>query len=300
VTLRQLVADALARPLPAAVTEAAERLAGIEPKAMAILFYGSNLRSGTLDGVLDFYVLTGGVGERGLWPRVGYHEVAVADGRVARIKVATVTLEMFARAAAGRTLDTTVWARFVQPAAIAWIADAEAGTAVRAAVRDAAITAARFAALLGPERGSPADYWRALFRNTYRTELRVEAPGREDAILAHDPAWYDALLPLAWDAGGVSYRADAGALTPVMASVERSRLVAAWSLRRRAGRPLNALRLIRAAFTFDGAARYGLWKVERHTGVRVALTPWRERHPILAAPGVLWRVWRARGRVRAG
>jgi len=26
----------------------------------------------------------------------------------------------------------------------------------------------------------------------------------------------------------------------------------------------------------------------------VTLSPWAERHPILAAPGVLWRVWRAR------
>ena len=30
------------------------------------------------------------------------------------------------------------------------------------------------------------------------------------------------------------------------------------------------------------------------TGVTVAVTPWRERHPILTAPGVLWRVWRQR------
>jgi hypothetical protein len=51
---------------------------------------------------------------------------------------------------------------------------------------------------------------------------------------------------------------------------------------------------VRAAFTFEGAARYGVWKVERHTGVAVPLTPWREKHPILAAPGVFWRVWRAR------
>jgi hypothetical protein len=60
------------------------------------------------------------------------------------------------------------------------------------------------------------------------------------------------------------------------------------------GKPLNALRLIKAAFTFEGAARYALWKIERHSGLRLALTPWRERHPILAAPGVLLRLWQAR------
>jgi hypothetical protein len=60
------------------------------------------------------------------------------------------------------------------------------------------------------------------------------------------------------------------------------------------GKPLNVLRLVKASTTFDGAARYAAWKVERHTGVPVALTPWREKHPVLAAPAVLWRVWRAR------
>ena len=62
------------------------------------------------------------------------------------------------------------------------------------------------------------------------------------------------------------------------------------------GRPLNVARLLKAAFTFEGAARYAAWKIERHTGVPVAVTPWRERHPILAAPGVLWRVARERRR----
>ncbi len=64
--------------------------------------------------------------------------------------------------------------------------------------------------------------------------------------------------------------------------------------RRRFGKPLNLARLLRATATFDGAARYAAWKVERHTGVAVEVTPWREKHPVLAAPGVLWRV-RARG-----
>ena len=64
------------------------------------------------------------------------------------------------------------------------------------------------------------------------------------------------------------------------------------------GKLLNIARLVRAAGTFEGAARYAAWKVERHTGVTVELTPWRERHPVLAAPGVLWRVWRERKAAR--
>jgi hypothetical protein len=81
---------------------------------------------------------------------------------------------------------------------------------------------------------------------------------------------------------------------PALSDADRKRLQAAWRLRRRVGRPLNYARLVKAAFTFDGAARYAAWKIERHTGMPVALTPWRERHPLLAAPGVLWRLWRQR------
>ncbi|HZZ36995.1 MAG TPA: hypothetical protein VFE03_14830, partial [Caulobacteraceae bacterium] len=35
----------------------------------------------------------------------------------------------------------------------------------------------------------------------------------------------------------------------------------------------------------DGAARYAAYKIERHTGIEIAVTPFRERHPFLAAPG---------------
>ena len=67
-----------------------------------------------------------------------------------------------------------------------------------------------------------------------------------------------------------------------------------WARRRRLGKPINLLRLVRAASTFEGASRYAAWKIERHTGVPVEITPWRERHPVLAAPGVLFSVWRRR------
>jgi hypothetical protein len=79
-----------------------------------------------------------------------------------------------------------------------------------------------------------------------------------------------------------------------MPASEAVRWRAKWARRRRLGKPLNVVRLVRAAFTFDGAAKYGAWKIERHTGIAVAMTPWRERHPILAAPGIFYRVWRAR------
>lgn len=294
--LQRFIAVELAQPVDADIAAAARQLAD-RLGGEAVLFYGSILRTGDLSGVLDFYVLgteaKSGFAGRHLWPDVSYHERDIG-GRTLRAKVAAMPLDTFERAAAGQTFDTTIWARFVQPSALIWARSETVAARVVAAVAAAAETAAAFAALHGPRSGQADAYWRALFRATYATEFRVERPGREDQILAHARQRYRHLLPLAWASNGLGFRADGDVLTPDLRADERRRLAHAWTRRRRLGKPLNLARLVKAAGTFDGAARYGLWKVERHTGVKVPLTPWRERHPILAAPSVLFRVWRAR------
>ncbi len=293
ITLGDVVRRQLHVPTIAAVRDVAATLAKGSGQTAAVLFYGSNLRTGATEGVLDFYVLTAGPPERGMWPTVSYREFDL-HGETLRAKIATMRLATFAKAAAAQTLDTTIWTRFVQPSALVWVRDPQTATQVAAAIGDAAKSAARFAAALGPKTGTADDYWRALFRQTYAAELRVERKGREGQILGFDPGRYAELLPLAWTADGIAYRDDAGLLKPELAPAHRRALLQAWAHRRRAGKPINVARLVRAAFTFEGAARYGIWKVERHTGVSVPLTQWREKHPILAAPGVFWRVWRAR------
>ncbi|MEG8025128.1 hypothetical protein QP162_13165 [Sphingomonas aurantiaca] len=293
ITLGDVVRRQLHVPTIAAVRDVASVLAAGSADTLAVLFYGSNLRTGLIEGVLDFYVLTAGPPERGMWPTVSYREFA-HHGETVRAKIATMRLATFAKAAAARTLDTTIWTRFVQPSALVWVREPAIASQVAAAIGDAARSAARFAAALGPASGTADTYWRALFRQTYAAELRVERKGREGQILGFDPARYDELLPLAWTADGIAFRDEAGVLRPDLPPARRAALQQAWARRRRAGKPINIARLVRAAFTFEGAARYGLWKVERHTGVAVPLTPWREKHPILAAPGVFWRVWRAR------
>ena len=291
-SLAERIQTSLSAPVDPAVGAFAAHL-GEAAGALAVLFYGSNLRTGSLDGVLDFYVLLPGPVETGLWPRVSYHE-REHEGRTLRAKAATMTLATFAAAASGETLDTTIWARFVQPSALAWVRDPQQSDAVGDALAAAAITAARFAVALGPPAGTADEYWRALFRATYRAEFRVEKPGRENDILGVNQAHFAGLLPVALDAAGIACARDGDTLRPKLNPALRGALRRAWARRARLGKPYNLIRLLRASTTFDGAARYAAWKIERHTGVPVVLTPWRERHPVLAAPGVLWRVWRAR------
>lgn len=286
------IAAALERQPDPAVSSFAERLAQ-EAGALAVLFYGSNLRTGSLEGVLDFYVLLPGGVETGVWPRVSYREWD-HGGQVLRAKIATMQIGTFAAAAAGDLIDTTIWARFVQPSTLAWCRDGAARQVVEQAIGAAAQTAARLAAALGPDQGEEWDYWRALFRATYQAELRVEPPGREDSILQLNAAHFSGLLPEALAAVGVPFTRQGDRLRVAMPAEQRRIVLRWWGKRRRLGKLLNVRRLLRATATFDGAARYAAWKVERHTGVKVELTPWRERHPVLAAPGVLWRIWRSR------
>jgi len=300
VSLDSVVRKELGARTPPAIRRFAEALAQA-PGAVAVMFYGSTLRTGDLTGLLDFYVLTEEphrtglrrLAERALWPEVSYREVDT-DVDVLRAKVATMPLATFARAADGGTLDTTIWARFVQPTALVWTRDAAVRDEVVRTVIAAARTAGRFAAALGPERGVALEFWRALFRQTYQAEFRVETAGRADELLRAAPIRWAALLPLAWSAEGLTFQRVGDDLRPALDPVLRRQLQDRWRLRRLAGKPLNMARLVKAAFTFDGAARYAAWKIERHTGLKIAVTPFRERHPILAAPGVLWRLWRAK------
>jgi hypothetical protein len=301
--LSRLLAAELEQPAPTAARALAAELArrgGTSTRA--VLYYGSALRADSIEGILDFYVLLDDVrawpgsllahaGNRLLPPNVGYLECA-HEGHTLRAKFAVMSGEQFARRLATRSLDTTVWARFCQPALLAWSRAAADRDAVVDWVRDAVVCAADWAARLGPPQGKAEEFWRALFARTYAAELRVERTSRALDIVGKSPARYAALLPLAWDRAGVRYSSSDGTLMPDLDPAERAKAARRWAWRASLGRPLNVLRLLKAAFTFQGAMDYAAWKVERHSGVRVEVAPWQRRFPLLAAPGLYWKLRR--------
>jgi len=301
--LTELIAAETARDIPAPVRAFAASLAeGTNGQTVAVLFYGSNLRTGDLDGVLDFYVLiddlnawhgsiAATVANRALPPNVEYRQHK-AEPASLRAKVAVMTPRQFAAATRFASYDTTIWARFSQPVAIAWVRNEKAHAGVISLLAGAVTTAARWAALLGPERGTAGDYWRALYAATYAVELRVERGSRPGEIVTHAADRYAALLEPAWQAAQIEFTGEANNLSPNISPDERKRARHAWAMRRLFGKPLNVARLMKAAFTFKGGATYLAWKIERHTRTPLDLTPWQKRHPILAAPRVLWRLWR--------
>jgi hypothetical protein len=294
------LSEAVAAPVIALATQLAARAGG---GAVAVLYYGSTLRATKLDGLLDYYVLLDRTADwpgsglaafanRLLPPNVGY-VAGTFDGVPLRAKYAVITLQQFEERVTDQTLDTTLWARFCQPSRRVWQRSAADAQRVTTAIGSAVTTAARWAAAHGPREAQAEEYWSALFARTYSTELRVEKTDRSQSIVAAGVDRFARILPLAWSAAGLPFETlDQGRLRPALDSAARAQLQQRWTSRELWGKPLNILRLLKAAFTFDGAMDYVVWKVERHSGVHIEVKPWQRRFPLLAAPGLYLKLRR--------
>lgn len=275
--------------------------------AAAVLFYGSCLRrvdpTAAEDPVFDFYLLVddywqayegrlAALANAALPPNVFYLETSWHD-RTLRAKYAIVSLPQFRRAVSSRAFHSYFWARFAQPARLAHVRDDGARALVVEALTAAVVTlATRTLGLLG-DPFSSAELWTRAFQATYAAELRAEGADRARLVYEADRGRYDSLTEAALRAAGFDVKTTAdGRLSVPAATRDRRAAGIAWWFRRLVGKLLSVLRLAKGVFTFDGGVDYILWKIERHTGVKATATPWQRRHPLLAAPGLAWRLYR--------
>lgn len=253
-----------------------------------MLFYGNLQREPEAGGLYDFYVLTesdaayhgpgiSALANRLLPPNV--YLIAHPDGP--RAKVAVMTLAAFSQRMRPDAWDTTLWARFCQPAILTFSRDGDVRKRVLEAVVRAHKTAAQWASALAEPGVDTLNAWETLFRHTYAAELRVEGSARPRLLAERGAEIYSALM-----------------LDKAIGSEPASRDGAkgAWRNRRIVGKILNASRLLKACFTFQNPLAYALDKIERHSSGAVALSGWERRHPLLAFLPVLLRLWRARRR----
>ena len=290
--------ESTADPWPAveALAEAAREQQG--PGVLAVLFYGSVRRDQDEEGgIVDLFLLVENYaalpGSRLrhvlnalLPPNVFYLETAF-EGRRLRAKYAVITLSQFERSVGPGALLPYFWARFAQPTSLIWSRDEASRARVHAALALAVETLIRAAWPLFEAPPESVDFWARAFTETYRSELRAERKGRRaQQIYDAHPVRYDRLLAaLPQGRRGATGRA------------ARRRAKLAWWLRRVLGKTSSVLRLLKAAFTFQNGADYLAWKITRHSGVEIELTPWQRRHPILAASMLVWRLY-LRGAIR--
>jgi hypothetical protein len=305
--LEALVEAELFRPPPRAALLLAERFVERHGTSVAaVLFYGSCLRRGSIEGVLDFYVLVDGYREAygsrmlawanaALPPNVFYLEADTEIGTL-RCKYAVITCEDFDRAARPGGLRSSIWARFCQPALSVWTRDAAARSRVSDAVTEAILTAvARVVPLMTDAQGiahfDSEQLWLRLLQETYSAEWRTESPETIEGIHSVDPDRYAAAtrgaLDILADRGGLQVvcSGDRFEVAVVSPSDMESRPV-----RRPLAKLVYFVALLKSIATFGDWLPYALWKLERHTGNRIELTDRQRRHPLVWGWPVLLRV----------
>jgi hypothetical protein len=285
-SLAALVRDELLQPVDPRVADMAAAIAAKHGAASrAVLFYGSCLREAKLDGLmLDFYLIVSDY--RSAYDR-GW--LAVANRLIPpnvfpfahaglKAKYAVLSEADFHRLNGPETRSVSVWARFAQPARLAWSSDVAAqGRAVKAVAR--AAPALLSAALCSVPNDQPAlDLWRAAFALTYSAELRAERKARGGSVVDAEPERY--------------LRFTGPALAAARA--EGRRCSASWRRRRIEGKALSVLRLAKASATFAGGVDYIVWKVNRHAGTDIQVREWQRRHPLLAAVTLVPRLLRSK------
>lgn len=278
--------------------------------ALGVLFYGSCLRKKTDEGVLDFWVVVESYPEayaqvrqtrplraaalgyinRFAAPNVFYREHEIG-GETLRTKYGVIDLADFTHGTSLRARHPYIWARFAQPARLLHARDEAAREAIVNAIAEAIPTmVGRLLCFLpstaGLIRFRMAAFWQEAFRRTYDSERRPEADDSIRSLYRVDEERYDAAAALALRLLAERGRYSAVTLHPQSAevrleSVRQRGQRLRWRLARPYARSLGLVRLFKTAWTFGDWVPYALWKLERHTGRRIELSPRQRKHPLI-------------------
>jgi hypothetical protein len=306
--LTDQISRQISQPASPAIHALADTLLDTYGEAVqAILFYGSCLRSGDdRGGLVDLYVLVDryraaysksilAVLNKLLPPNVFYLEVPHAN-RTVRAKYAVLSLADFRCGASKRWFHSYIWGRFAQPVGLLYVRNHQIARQVQSSLTRAVLT---FIARTLPRVPSPfaaRDLWNIGLGLSYRAELRAERPHKLVQLFEAAPDYYEHItreslltlsVPVDIQKNDRTYRYTAHI-------PDRARRVSRldWMVRAWQGKMLSVLRLLKGMLTFRGGVDYILWKIERHSGIRIQAPPRLKQHPLLAACVILWRLYR--------
>jgi hypothetical protein len=305
--LTDQISRQISQPASPAIHALADTLLDTYGEAVqAILFYGSCLRTGDdRGGLVDLYVLvdryrtaysksTLAVLNKLLPPNVFYLEVPHKD-RSVRAKYAVLSLADFKCATSMRWFHSYIWGRFAQPVGLLYVRNHQVARQVRSALTQAVLT---FIARTLPRVPSPftaRDLWSAGLGLSYRAELRAERPHKLIRLFEAAPDYYEHItrqalstlsFPVDTQENGTTYRYTAHIPDQARRVSRLDWMVRAWQ-----GKMLSILRLLKGMLTFRGGVDYILWKIERHSGIRVEASPRLKQFPLLTACVILWRLY---------
>lgn len=260
----------------------------------AVMLYGSCLHSAVSleEGIVDLYVIVDNYhkaySERYLavlnaWlaPNVFYLEVPHQQ-KTLRAKYAIISTTDFARGTRV-WFHSYIWARFAQPSRLLFARNDMVRQHIYTALVHSVVTFLQSCApALEADNYSVEELWTRCLTLTYAAELRAERETRTrhlaQASLEAFTRLTAAASPLLTE---ILQRQENGQYRCLTTPAMQRLALWHWRLRRWQGRVLSILRLAKATFTFSNSVDYAAWKIERHTGVRVEITPLLRRHPIL-------------------
>lgn len=303
-SIRAVIGQELSEPVRPSVDWLANEIAARHGKTvLGVLFYGSCLRKETDEGVLDFWVVVDDYSAAysnpvHAWinpiapPNVFFLEREY-ESHPLRTKYGVISRRDFARGTSLSAWHPYIWARFAQPARLLACRDSQARSFFEESITHAILTAvARLIGHLPDQAGllrfSLAAFWREAFRRTYDSERRPEADESIQTIYDVNPERYDAVASSAFHhLVETGIFADATehpnsfsiSILPKTLNLMRFR----WKIMRPFSRILGLARLLKTAFTFGDWVPYALWKIERHTGRKIELTPRQREHPLIFA-----------------
>jgi len=270
----------------------------------AVIAYGSCLRDADpATGVVDLYVVVDNYRDAydRAWlrwlnsmlpPNVFYLERYDNDQWI-RAKYAVISLADL-EAGASRGLLPTLWGRFSQPVRVLAARDSEVDEHVCTILATATLT---FLGAVAPVSGhwqNLETLWSHGLALSYATELRPERRHRAQSLVIHDLAYYqqvtDAALPAL--APVLENEPSTGLYYCGLPEEKRRRVGRLWRYRCWLGRLRSIVHFAKAALTFNGSVDYAAWKIERHTGVSVEVTPQLRKYPLLFGWTVVWRLFR--------
>lgn len=306
--LVDLVRQPSTRPIPEGIEAVGHALVERYGRAvLGVLFYGSCLRANSdQESLVDCYVLVEkySLAYSSKWlalangllpPNVFFLSVPFHD-RVIRVKYAVLSLSHFERSVSPQWFHSYFWARFAQPTVLVMAATPDVRLKVFQGLAKAVSTFLEKTLPRMTQVFMAEELWQEGLRLTYGAELRSEPKGRAKTLWAHDQDYYEQVTQAVLITRPSSIRIDQNTskpqYTPTFTAQARLLNRVGWVIRTIQGKVLSILRLVKAAFTFQGGADYLVWKIERHSGVKIELTPAQRRHPIWAGLTTFWRLYR--------
>ncbi len=269
----------------------------------AVLLYGSCLHSYDLkDSVVDLYVVVDDYARAYdkaflaklncyVPPNVFYLELEYQDLTL-RSKYGVISINDFEEGTSS-WFHSYIWGRFAQPTRLLYACNEQVRARIHTILAHATLTFLRASVpALGRSIVDSETIWTRGLALSYDAELRPEKKNRARQLTHLNMGDYIRLTAYAAPALSMLEALPHDRYNCVASERDCRAALRRWRLRAWQGRVLSLLRLTKAVFTFKDCVDYAAWKIERHTGIKIQVTPRLQRHPLLFGWKVLWQLVR--------